>query len=196
MRMLVILLAGMLAASSTGAAPAANAGEPRTAVAHFHARLLESAGQEDYSERVALLAPVISETFSISTMSRIALGRNWRSLAPAAKSRVEHAMKQLVVSGYASRFVGGNHRFDIVATDPISSNRVMVRTTLITAEGQLVDLDYQLVEQNDQWLIYDVVANGVSDLSMKRAVYAKEFESGGLESVLASMRATVEKNEP
>ncbi|MEK9824157.1 MAG: ABC transporter substrate-binding protein, partial [Gammaproteobacteria bacterium] len=68
-----------------------------------------------------------------------------------------------------------------------------VRTTLQT-KTESVDLDYQLQLKNGEWRIYDVIANGVSDLSLKRSNYASLFATGGLETVQREIRDNIRRN--
>ena len=69
-----------------------------------------------------------------------------------------------------------------------------MRTQLHT-DSEKVDLDYQLVDLGGQWKIFDVVANGVSDLSLKRATYSATFESSGVTGVIEEIRQTIKDNQ-
>jgi phospholipid transport system substrate-binding protein len=45
-----------------------------------------------------------------------------------------------------------------------------------------------------QWKIFDVVANGVSDLSLKRATYSTTFKSSGVNGVIEEIKQTIQNN--
>lgn len=165
-------------------------------VTHFYTRLLESSSKSGYEKRVEYLEPVVAETFSVSTMARITMGRNWRPLTDTQKREFRNLLQKFIVSSLANNFEGSGHRYEIGPTRQLSPNRVMVKTTLNTTEGEQADLIYQLIQEDNRWYIYDIVANGVSDLAMKRSIYAKQFESDGFESVLATIRSSIEENEP
>jgi len=171
-------------------------GNPEDTVRYFYSQLFQSAGEQEYSKRVEHLEPVITDIFSVSTMARLTIGRQWRSLTDPQKRQFEDAMKHFIVSSFASRFKGQGHRFTIGSNEHLGSNRVIVKTKLITDQGEQADLDYQLIEENNQWHIFDIIANGVSDLAMKRSVYSTQFEAGGFESVLETIKARTEENEP
>ncbi|MBU2790595.1 MAG: ABC transporter substrate-binding protein [Acidithiobacillus caldus] len=50
-------------------------------------------------------------------------------------------------------------------------------------------LDYVLMrDPNHSWQIVNVVADGVSDLSLKRGEYAAEFAKGGFPRLVTKMR--------
>jgi phospholipid transport system substrate-binding protein len=83
--------------------------------------------------------------------------------------------------------------FSITATEPIATNRKRVRSILETST-ETVTLDYQLQQEDGTWRIYDIVANGVSDLSLKRSNYSAMFKKGGLESVRQEILSNIAAN--
>ncbi|MFP6808701.1 MAG: ABC transporter substrate-binding protein [Pseudomonadales bacterium] len=173
-------------------APIVQAADP---VKLFHDGLIEMMKSSDYGERIDILSRIVDSTFDNNTVARIALGRNWRNLSDEEKTGIVFLMSEVIVSSYASRF--GHYTretFDILETKAVASNRSAVRTRF-NATDQSVSLDYQLVLVNDEWKIYDVVANGVSDLSLKRASYAEAFTSGGITLVRNQIKKTIEDNE-
>ena len=97
-------------------------------------------------------------------------------------------------STYASRFKEDNGQvFSITATEPIATNRKRVKSILETST-ETVSLDYQLQQEDGTWRIYDIVANGVSDLSLKRSNYSAMFKKGGLESVRQEISSNIAAN--
>ena len=50
-----------------------------------------------------------------------------------------------------------------------------------------VPLEYLLQEGPDGWRIINIVADGVSDLALKRAEYQRVFSSGGIEALIAEL---------
>jgi phospholipid transport system substrate-binding protein len=169
--------------------------EPATPVSEFHEGLIEVMKSENYDDRVKLLTPIVERNFDTATVARIALGRNWRKMKQANKSIIMALMSQVIVSSYASRFPTYTRQyFEIVGQKPVKSNRIIVRTRLHT-DAEIVDLDYQLVDLDGHWKIFDVVANGVSDLSLKRSTYSATFKTGGIAAVIEEIRQTIKDNQ-
>ena len=76
----------------------------------------------------------------------------------------------------------------IEAGEPDANGRVQVATA-IEREGQPdVSMEY-LLQKNAQgdWRIINIVADGVSDLALKRAEYQRVFASGGIEGLIAEL---------
>jgi phospholipid transport system substrate-binding protein len=169
--------------------------EPITPVSEFHEGLIEVMKSGSYSERIQLLTPYIANNFDTGTVARIALGRHWRKMAEENRATIMALMGEVIVSSYASRFpTYAQQYFDILGQKSVKSGRVIVRSRLHT-NSEIVDLDYQLVELYGQWKIFDVVANGVSDLSLKRSSYSATFKSGGVTGVIEEIRQTIKDNQ-
>ncbi len=177
-------------ASFLPAATAQTPGDPFSLVNKFHEGLIEMMQLPGYDDRITSLRSIVENTFDTATVARIALGRNWRKLQENDQTTISNLMTELIVSSYASRFPGyTNEQFEVIGEKPLKSNRTIVRTRLLTTT-QTVDLDYQLVVLDGHWKIFDVVANGVSDLSLKRAT----FKSSSVNGVIEAIKQTIHNN--
>jgi len=174
----------------TGQAP----GDPLDPINRFHAGLIEMMKQPGYAEKNSSLRPIVADTFDTATVARIALGRNWRKLPETDQNTLSNLMAEVIVSSYASRFPEyENQQFTVIGEKPMKSNRTIIRTRMLTT-AETVELDYQLVALEGQWKIFDVVANGVSDLSLKRATYSATFKSSGFNGVIEEIKQTIHDN--
>lgn len=161
------------------------ANEGLATVEQLHTTLISSMQPgQDFTARCDQLEPVITEIFDVQTIARVSLGRHWRGLDADGQARVAQALTRLLVSTFAARFDKfNNHRFETLGEETMSGNRRMVKTLLVTP-SETVSLDYMLTQRDDTWRIYDIVAQGVSDLSLKRSAYSDAFASGGIDEVL------------
>ena len=163
-------------------------------VEHFHATLIQLMQVQDYPSRLELAKPAVEADFSLPTIARISLGANWRSLNAADQTSFQVLLSDLIASTYASRFQQYNGQtFTITKIEPLGANRSTVRS-ILTTRNETVRLDYQLLSENGRWLIYDIIANGVSDLSLKRSSYAGLFSSGGLTAVREEIAKKISSN--
>ncbi len=173
---------------------AAFADTPEDIVHAFHETLIEAMQADGYEARETIIEPAINNFFHDHTIARISLGLNWKSLDDEQKQGYQDLMSELIVTTYASRFDNyDGQTFDILNSKPLSKNRMRVKSKLTTRK-EVVSLDYQLLQDEDRWLIYDIVANGVSDLSLKRSNYAAMFKTGGLAAVEAEINANIDEN--
>ena len=62
-----------------------------------------------------------------------------------------------------------------------------MRTVIVKADGERVTLDYVLRDNEGMWQIVNVIADGVSDLSLKRADYTAVIKSEGFNSLVSKL---------
>jgi len=168
---------------------------PEQVVESFHKVLISAMQATTDETRRDIVDEAINNHFQIHTIARISLGRNWRTLQSDEQSDYMALMEELISTTYASRFDKfDNQTFTIMSSSPIASNRARVKSILNT-KSEVVNLDYQLQFSEESWRIYDIVANGVSDLSLKRSNYAALFADGGLDAITADIRASIKKNQ-
>jgi len=61
---------------------------------------------------------------------------------------------------------------------------VLVRTELLKSSGTRVHLDYVLQHRQGHWRIINIIANGVSDLALKRADYSSVLKRQGFQTLI------------
>ena len=167
---------------------------PTAVVTSFHTALTTAMKTRSYEHRLSVVDPAVNDYFQIHTIARISLGRHWRSLSAEDQADFQALLKELVSSTYASRFKEDKGQvFSVTGTEPIATNRKRVKSILETS-SETITLDYQLQREDGSWRIYDIVANGVSDLSLKRSNYSAMFKKSGLESVRQEILSNIAKN--
>ena len=76
----------------------------------------------------------------------------------------------------------------------IRKNKAVVETSLISSGNNITKLKYVLYKKRERWFIVNVVAKGVSDLSLKRADYMRFLESNSLGELAKILHARTKKN--
>ena len=164
-------------------------------VGAFHERLVEVMKAPVFRERAAVLEPAVPLFFDMQTVCRLTLGRSWRELDEARRSQFRGLLEQLIVATYADRFDSfSGQRFINVESVPARQGWV-VKTELVRANGERVNLDYYF--NGDA--VYNVVADGVSDLSLRRADYGSIIRREGYAALVAHLEqniAELHENEP
>ena len=152
----------------------------RATVEGFHVTLIQVMQTPGYLAREALVAPAIADVFDIPRIARVSVGRTWDELDEGQRETFTASLERLVVATYASRFNNfDNQRFETEGTKVVRSG-VVVSTNLVKSDGSLVSLDYALRDGR----VFNVVADGVSDLSLRRADYNSIIKTHGFERLL------------
>ncbi|MEX2481974.1 MAG: ABC transporter substrate-binding protein [Gammaproteobacteria bacterium] len=178
--------------------PAAADARPAAVVEQLHGALLEAMRQGEelgYAGRVELLEPVIHASFDFETIASIVTGREWKSASDQQRRAFLDVFTRLSVATYATNFSDyGGEQF-VTGDSEESRGARIVRTHLEPGDGDPVSLNYMLREGDDGWRIINVVAQGVSDLSLKRAEYTAVIQSEGFDSLLERLRGKLKELE-
>jgi phospholipid transport system substrate-binding protein len=146
-------------------------------------------------ERYKALEPLIVATHNLPYIAEFALRRQWPQLSEADRTRFVAAFQRLSVMTYAARFVNvgpGTFR-PVVAGAPADGGRAQVTTAVARAGQPDVSFEYLLQQGSGGWRIINIVADGVSDLALKRAEYQRLLAAGTLDTLIAELEAQTER---
>jgi phospholipid transport system substrate-binding protein len=164
----------------------------------LHAELLfvmKQAKKLGYAGRYQRLAPTVTTSYDFPYISKVVVGRYWRIFTAEQKSRFIEVFAKLSIATYASRFDGySGEGFKTIAAEELKRGQRLVKTVLIKANGEEIELDYVLHRNNDQWRIINVIAEGVSDLSLKRADYTAYIKKNGFDALLKELQEKIQNH--
>jgi phospholipid transport system substrate-binding protein len=191
-----LLAAGFIALCAALPSAAQNTGAVAV-VDHLHGALLgimRDAKVLGFAGRREQIAPVIEESFDLPFITRFSLGRYWTDLSVEQQKAIVAVFSRWTIANYASRFNQySGEQFETVSSEPAPRGRELVRTVLkVNSDpADTVRLDYLLQEEKGMWRIINVIANGVSDLSLKRADYGAVLKARGLDSLIEKLNAQI-----
>lgn len=188
--------AGLIGLGAVLSSAAQNADAVAT-VDRLHGALLDimqNARTLGYAGRRDRIAPVVRESFDLPFIARFALGRYWSELDSEERETFVNVFSRWTVAHYAARFNGySGEKFEVVSVEPSRRERELVRTVLDVPNEPAADvtLDYLLHETDGKWRIINVIANGVSDLSLKRADYGAVMKTQGFKNLVERLEGQV-----
>ena len=169
---------------------------PVAVVDGLHKVLLETMQQADqlgFAGRVEKLTPVLNDSFDFGTIARIVAGRGWKEATQEQQEKFVDVFKRLSIATYASNFSGYSGESFKTLSDNQNKRAHTVKTAIVKRDGEKISLNYMLRENNGQWRIINVVAQGVSDLSLKRAEYSAVIKSEGFDSLTKKLDKKVQE---
>lgn len=149
--------------------------------------IMQNAQTLGFAGRHDSIAPMIEQSFDLEFIARLSIGRYWPELSTEQRARMVDAFSRMSIATYAARFDGySGERFETVSSKPARRGRVLVRTFVRKAgdPSEDVRLDYLLHDVGGQWRIVNVIANGVSDLSLKRVDYGVTMKTEGFDALI------------
>lgn len=186
-----------LAARGAYADDAISTDTPEATVASLHRGLIAAsqsgAGVED---RYRKLGPLIEKTHDLRYIAEFAVRKQWPMLSESDRQRFISAFEKLSVMTYASRFknVSAN-TFKSAGPATIESGRAHVLTAIARQGQPDVSLDYTLQQKDGAWRIINIIADGVSDLALKRAEYQRILGSGSIDDLIKELEAQTKRLE-
>jgi phospholipid transport system substrate-binding protein len=140
------------------------------------------------SGRFTQLEPVIRRTFDIPSMTRLSVGPFWATLTEAQRQQVTESFGRYISAIYADRFDSyAGQKLRVTSEQPAAAG-VMVRSQIVKADGEPVNVDYMMRPNGDSWLISDIYLDGaISELATRRSEFAAILKSQGIDGLIAAL---------
>jgi phospholipid transport system substrate-binding protein len=148
-----------------------------------------------FTGRRQKLAPAIAQAFDLSLMTRLVVGLPWPSLSVDDQKQLVAAFTDFSVATYASQFDDfSGERFEVDPRPaPAPGNDVIVKTRLIQSNGEPVQLDYLLRQEQSEWRIIDVFLSGtISQLAARRSEFSGILREQGARGLIAILKEKTE----
>ncbi len=147
----------------------------------------------DQKRIFALAEEKILPHFDFERMSRIVLGKHWRSATKEQQDAFVKEFRSLIMHTYSSAL--SKYRNQTIEYKPLRSQPgdtdVTVKTQILQPGGQPVPVDYSLERDGDGWKVYDVTIEGVSLVTNYRGQFSNEVRQGGVDGLIKKL---VDKN--
>lgn len=161
----------------------------------FHNTLLDvMQSDSDFEARYKTLFPVVTGLFDFDNICRVIFSRHWRKLEATPQEDIKNLMVELTVSQYANHFSSyAQEEFSTQNFEKSRRDRIIIKTDLVTADKEVIHLDYLMHEVDGKWKIISVIANGVNDLALKRAEYSDVIEKQGVPVLITKITEKINK---
>ncbi len=154
--------------------------------------LMQSPESMKFADRYAKLEPVISQSFDTPVIAKVILSRYWNDLSEQQQSDFIQLFNRQSIATYVSRFNEfSGEVFTIKTVEELKKGRLLVRTEIQSTDGSTVNLDYLMHQNDDKWYIISVIADGVNDLSLKRAEYSTIIKDNGYQNLVSNIERKV-----
>jgi phospholipid transport system substrate-binding protein len=140
------------------------------------------------SGRFTQLEPVIRRTFDIPTMARLSVGPSWATLSEAQRQEVTESFGRYISAIYADRFDSyAGQKLQVTGEQPAATG-VRVRSHIVKANGEPVNVDYMMRRNGDGWLISDIYLDGaISEVATRRSEFAAILKNEGIDGLIAAL---------
>lgn len=157
-------------------------------------KMLEKMKQPAFKElpkdaKLAEIRGVINEIFDYKELSRRTLGREWKKFKPEQQTEFIDLFGKLLENVYADRILAYTHeKIQFGKETQLKKGRVEVESYIITLDNTKVPLFYRTSNKSGQWLVYDVVIEGVSMIKNYRGQFRQILSKKKPEDLLQTLR--------
>lgn len=186
-----VVVAGGLACLVGGDPAAAGSSAPRIVIQETVDAVITvlNDGALDSAQRRKRIEEIALERFDFDTMSRLVLGRNWKSLTAPQQEEFQREFRTLLSESYGRRIDRyQQEKVAIVSERSEERGDVTVQTKIVGGQVNDIQVDYRLRQKDDSWRVIDVVVEGASLVSNYRSQFAEVMSQGGAETLLKRMR--------
>ncbi len=143
---------------------------------------------EKNPEKVShLVDTIIIPLVDFRAMSKLALGKNWRSANEDQQLRFTEAFKTMLIRTYSKSLIEyTDQKIEFLPYDgPEEGKRTTeVKTQVMQASGPAIPIDYRLREKDGEWKVYDIKIDGISLVTNYRNSFAADIRKVGMDGLI------------
>lgn len=187
---LCLTLAGGAAAQGQATAPDALARNVTDEVIHILRgdKDIQAGSQKKARE---LIETKIAPHFNFTSMTKLALGKNWAAANPDQRRQLTAEFRALLVQTYTASltlFKDQKIEYRPLKLAPDDSD-VLVRSLVKSSGGgEPVQVDYGMEKTDEGWKVYNVKIGGISLVENYRGTFNTEIQKSGVDGLIKSLR--------
>ena len=140
----------------------------------------------------------ILPNFDFDKISRLVIGKHWRTSSEEQKLQFKEEFKNLLLRTYAVAL--GKYKDQKIEFLPMrmkpEDKIVTVKSEIIQSGAQPVKVDYVLTRGGPQgWSVIDIIIEGVSLVTNYRGQFASEIKSNGMDGLIKALAAKNKSND-
>ena len=142
---------------------------------------------EKKEERRGRLRNLILKRFSFKEMSKRSLARYWRERSDAEKKEFVSLFSDLIENSYIEKIERYTDEEILYVGEKSSDGRAVVKTVIIS-KGNEIPINYSLMKTENDWMVYDIVIEGVSLVSNYRSQFSSTIRTSSYKGLVEQLR--------
>jgi phospholipid transport system substrate-binding protein len=186
----------LFAAIAVAARPAYATGDADAAAFAFVQELGRDAMKEladraiPPSEREARFRRLLVDRFDMPAISKFVLGRYWRSANETQRAEFQGLFVDFIVGSYAARFSDYlGEGVKVTGSSADDGGTILVHSTIDLPSAEDVRVDWRVRGADDDFVIVDLIVEGISLEVTQRSQFASVIQSrGGIDGLMEALR--------
>lgn len=132
------------------------------------------------------LSATIRSSFDFTSMSQRILAQNWRKTSPQEREQFIRLLAELLERSYIGNIENYTDEKVEFVKERIKQKNAAIDTLIIT-ESKEIPVSYRMLQNKEEWKVYDVVIESVSFVNNYRNSYGQVIKKQGMAGLLAKM---------
>jgi phospholipid transport system substrate-binding protein len=145
-------------------------------------------------KRRAEIRKVVSERFDFADMAKRSLGIYWRQRTPEERKEFVPLYTDLLERTYIKKIERYTDEKIAYTGEKIDGNYAVVDTKVVTTKNIETPIDYRLLNENGQWMVYDVSIEGVSLINNYRNQFSSIIHQKSYEELVKKLKSKEEQS--
>ena len=146
---------------------------------------------ENHDDAIARLRAVAEQYIDFGLVTKYAVGRPWLDMTPQMRTDLTEAFIKLLERSYLKRIPAYDGQEVLYKKEAVQGDKAKVLTEIIDKDKKVV-VEFRLRIIQDKWMIYDIVAEGVSLVMNYRSQFSEVLSKGTPEDLLQLIRERIE----
>jgi phospholipid transport system substrate-binding protein len=145
-------------------------------------------GQEFRNQRRTAIKKIIGQNFYFEAMAQRALSQHWAKLNEAERAEFMALFQDLFQESYSKLVLDFLKKEKILYTqEELRQDHALIKTTVVRVNEE-IPVDYSLTLVQGQWLVDDVIIDGVSIVRNYQRSFTRVIQQESYRSLLQKMR--------
>lgn len=141
--------------------------------------------QKNREETVSKIMAIADQYFDWGEMAKRSLSRYWKQRTPDEQKKFTGLFRDLIKNSYIGRIEGYSGEKVVFEGETIEDNYSLVKTKILApARGTEIPVNYRLQNNGTNWMVYDVVIEGVSLVNNYRDQFNSILQGSSYEQLV------------
>jgi phospholipid transport system substrate-binding protein len=137
------------------------------------------------------LRQVIGLRFNYKQMVMRSLAQNYNDRNDKEREEFTELFKKLLENSYASKIENYQDETINYVDEQVKGKYALVKTQIVRKDG-VVDVDYKMLKDNGQWLVYDFVIEGVSLIRNYKSQFSKIISTESYAALVSKLSKKID----
>ncbi|HPD61704.1 MAG TPA: ABC transporter substrate-binding protein [Thermodesulfobacteriota bacterium] len=145
--------------------------------------------QKNREETISKIMAIADQHFDWAEMAKRSLSRFWKERTPDEQNNFTGLFRDLIKNAYIGRIEGYAGEKVVFEGEKVEDTYSVVKTKIITpSKGTEIPVYYRLQNNGGNWMVYDVVIEGVSLVNNYRDQFNSILQSSSYEELVKRIK--------